>query len=376
MPRPLLLVALAAGIVGCGGAGPNAPQGPGQTTLTMKVAPDSTTMARSQQKFFTARPVAGAVPTGARYVWAVLGRGTVALAAGDSVRYTAPAADGVDTLTVQVLDAASQPIGAGATPIRIASGAALAVAISPVSPRVEAQTGAGTQRLVVTPTTGTIPTGATYAWRIVGTGPTSGVFSSGTNATTTTVNNTTYVSTTTPTTDTVSVEVRNSAGAVVASATTPVIVFPGLQWSNSGANALWASNNYGNGSYTSPGGGLGRVDINIGNGAEQISCVYQNTFPVRLAAFQQFNVTFYAPRNTRVQPGNQFVQGATPGTTPGALSMPQVTGVSGITMTVTAVLNQSDGTDFITYTFATAGTLAGYAGAMSGTGECIVRYPF
>ena len=120
MPRPLLLIALAAGIVGCGGAGPNAPQGPGQTTLTMKVAPDSTTMARSQQKFFTARPITGTVPTGARYVWAVLGRGTVALAAGDSVRYTAPAADGVDTLTVQVLDAASQPIGAGASPIRIA----------------------------------------------------------------------------------------------------------------------------------------------------------------------------------------------------------------------------------------------------------------
>jgi hypothetical protein len=104
----------------------------------MKVAPESTTLARSQQRYFSARPLTGAVPAGARYVWAVLGRGTLALAAGDSVRYTAPAADGVDTLTVQIVDASGQPTGAGGTPIRIAGGAALAVAIGAVVPALAA----------------------------------------------------------------------------------------------------------------------------------------------------------------------------------------------------------------------------------------------
>ena len=37
-------------------------------------------------------------------------------------------------------------------------------------------------------------------------------------------------------------------------------------------------------------------------------------------------------------------------------------GVTGITLTVTGVVNQSDGSDLLTYTFTTSGNTAGYAG--------------
>ncbi|MCC7053204.1 MAG: hypothetical protein IT355_08030 [Gemmatimonadaceae bacterium] len=372
-----LLVLVTAALLTLAGCGDGAPTDPATPRVTMKIAPDSTTLSRSQRKVFRASAVSGSVPAGGRLVWAVLGSGTLSGAAGDSVTYVAPAADGVDTLTVQVLDASSTPVGGGATPVRTASGTALAVAISPVSPHVESQTGAGTQLLVVTPTTGTIPVGGSYRWTITGAGATTGLFS-GSSATTatTTVNNATYVSPAGATTDTVRVEVRNASGAVVAMASTPVLVFPGLVWANTGANTLWAQNNYGNGAYTSPGGGLGRVDLNAGTGAEQVSCVYQNLFPVRLSTFLQFNVTLYAPRNVRVKAGDVFVQGATPATTPGALSMPQVSGVNSITLTVSSVLTQSDGADFLTFSFTTAGNAAGYTGTMSGTGQCVVRYPF
>ena len=362
----------------CACGGPNDPTAPGGGgRVTMRIAPDSTTLSRSQTKTFLASVSSGTMPSGGRLVWAVLGRGTLGAAAGDSVRYTAPGADGVDTLTVQVLDASSTPVGGGATPIRIASGTSLTVAISPLSPRVESQTGAGTQLMVVTATTGAFPANATFRWTITGANPTTGRFSSNSATTvTTSVNNATYVSPASATTDTVTVEVRNAAGAVVASTSTPVIVFPGLQWTNSGANTLWASNNYGNGTYLSPGGGFGRVDVNGGDNAQQLSCTYQNLFPVRLAGFQQFNVTIYSPRSQRLQAGSQFVRGATNSTTPGSLAMPQVTGVASITLTVTDVLRQSDGTDFITFTFATTGNTGGYTGSMSGTGQCVVRYPF
>ena len=92
---------------------------------------------------------------------------------------------------------------------------------------------------------------------------------------------------------------------------------------NTGANAMWAADNYGNGSYLSPGGGIGRVDAAAFPGAQQISCAYQNKFPVRLANFTQFNVYFYAARGARVQSGNVFTRGATATTTAGSVDMPR-----------------------------------------------------
>jgi hypothetical protein len=377
MTRSLLLATTALLLAACGGGAGDTPTGITPSTIRMKISPDSTTLSRNQAKFFKASPMTGNIPAGARYVWAVLGAGTLSAAAGDSVKFTAPAADGVDTLTVQVLDAASQPIGGGATPIRTAGGVALSLALSPIAPHVESQTGAGTQLFIITATTGSLPVGGSFAWTIKGAAPTTGKFSTnGSTSATTTVNNVTYISPDSATSDTLTVDVKNSSGIVVGRASTPISVFAGLRWTNSGANTLWAANNYGNGSYLSPGGGFGRVDVNIGGGVEQVSCVYQNKFPVRLAGFQQFNVTFYAPQNVRVQPGNAFVQSAGSGTAAGTLSIPQVTGVNTITLTVTTVERQSDGSDFLTYTFATAGNQAGYTGAMSGTGQCVVRYPF
>lgn len=360
-------------LAACGGAGPT---GVGPNVLLLRVTPDSTTLARSQQRVFKATPTSGVIPAGSNYVWAVVGAGTVSGAAGDSVRYTAPAADGVDTLTVQVLDGAGAAIAVGATPVRTASGTLLTVALSPVEPRVEVQTGAGTQLFVVTATAGSLPVGGSFAWTVSGSGAPSGRFvgSSATTATTG-VNNVTYASPDSVTTDTVKVQVKNAFGAIVGETSTPVIVFPGLRWSNAGANTLWAANNYGNGNYTSP-GGTGRIDVNVGGGAEQIACTYQNRFPVRLSFFQQFNVVIYATVNTRLAAGGIYTQGAAASTAPGSLSMPQVAGVNGITLTVSNVLRQSDGSDFVTYTFTTTGNQAGYAGTMSGTGQCVVRYPF
>ena len=144
---------------------------------------------------------------------------------------------------------------------------------------------------------------------------------------------------------------------------------------NTRADAMWAADNYGDGSYLSPGGGLGRVDAAWFAGAQQISCAYRNKFPVRLANFTQFNVYIHAPRGARVQSGAVLTRGATATTTAGSVDMLQLMGVTGITLTVTGVVNLSDGSDFLTYTFTTSGNTAGYTGTMMGTGQCVVRYP-
>ena len=119
MPRRLaLLSAIALTIPACGGGALSPTDAAFASQLTVKVAPELSAMTRRQPRFFKAVPVKGRVPAGTTYTWQVLGRGTLARAAGDSVLYTAPDADGVDTLAVLVRSATGETLGSGATPVR------------------------------------------------------------------------------------------------------------------------------------------------------------------------------------------------------------------------------------------------------------------
>lgn len=89
--------------------------------VVMVVAPELTAMSHGEQRVFRARPLRGSTPAGVRYQWSVRGRGVLGTALGNTVTYTAPDADGRDSITVQVVDGSGAVVGAGATPVFIVS---------------------------------------------------------------------------------------------------------------------------------------------------------------------------------------------------------------------------------------------------------------